>query len=78
MAVKAETGREKAPREAGLELLSNGERSMEVRDGKLFVSAWVNGGYSHHVKFDLSNPSDGRVSLDDLEGVFVDVVDVEA
>lgn len=64
--------------EADLQLLPRAIWSAEIKAGKLILSAWTRGEYRHYVRFDLLNPSDNCVSLDDLEGVLVDRVNMMA
>lgn len=55
----------------GLELLPPEDRSLSIKNGRLIATIWNNQGYVHHAAFDLPESSDDRISLDDLEGVFV-------
>lgn len=67
-------GHNQAPREARLELLPRDEWEIKITGGYLIISAWANGEHAHHVRYTLSDPSDDRVNIDDVEGVFVGAV----
>lgn len=55
------------------------DHRFEIKDGRLIVSMWQAGSYLYWVSFDLSNCSDDRISVEDLEDVrLVRVVDVPA
>lgn len=60
-----------------VKLLPKDQWAVSVQGGSILLSAWVNGpkeDIRHWVSFAPLHPADDRVCLDDLEGVFVDVV----
>ena len=68
-----------APRDPSLLPLLEAElRCISISKGRLIATYWLNGDIMHHAIFDLSQAKDARVSVEDLEGVFVDVFHVEA
>lgn len=62
----------------GLELLPRGLRRIEISpDGFVTISIFLNVRTNsiHHIGLRLLDPSNYGIRADDLEGVFVDVVD---
>ncbi|UWS06780.1 hypothetical protein [Phaeobacter inhibens] len=69
---------EKAPQVARLPLLPRYKWEVERLHGDLAVIAWAGGVQIHHVRYTLSDSTDHSVSIDDVEGVFLNLVHVLA
>ena len=53
------------------------DRILSVWEVSIYLSGWVGGpdeGIRYWVKFDPSSPFEGRICLDNLNGVVVDII----